>query len=120
MKLDDTICYCFHITQRKILNFIRINNPRRASQISECGGAGTGCGWCIAYLKRYFEAAQTAGPLEATCTDDVEPEAYARLRGEYIRAGRGVPAQGAIPPPPAETSETIAGNQQTQTRGDHN
>ena len=24
MELDDTICYCFHISKRKIVNFIRV------------------------------------------------------------------------------------------------
>ena len=61
MELDDTICYCFHVTKRKIVNHIRVYKPRRASQVSECGGAGTGCGWYIPYLKRYFEAAQQQG-----------------------------------------------------------
>ena len=44
MELDDTVCYCFHISKRKVLNFIRLHRPRVASQIAECGGAGTGCG----------------------------------------------------------------------------
>ena len=55
MQLDDEICYCFHITKRKIFNFIRIHKPRRASQVSECGGAGTGCGWCVPYLTKIHE-----------------------------------------------------------------
>ena len=96
MQLDDTICYCFHISQRKIRNFIRIHQPRRASQISECGGAGTGCGWCVPYLKRYFaEATGTA----IDSSSDLTPEEYARQRAAYIRAGKGTPAAGAIPLP---------------------
>lgn len=95
MELDDTICYCFHISKRKILNFIRIHEPRRASQLSECGGAGSGCGWCIPYLKRYFAEREAAD-------DAIAPEEYARQRGQYIRAGKGTPAPGAIPPPDEE------------------
>jgi bacterioferritin-associated ferredoxin len=96
MQLDDTICYCFRVSKRKILNFIRIHQPRRASQISECGGAGTGCGWCVPYLKRYFaEAAGTPGEAP----DDLTPDQYARQRADYIRAGKGTPAAGAIPLP---------------------
>lgn len=94
MKLDDTICYCFHVSKRKILNFIRIRRPRVVSQISECGGAGTGCGWCIPFLKKYFN--QSA---EDAASDDLTPEEYARQRGAYIRSGKGVPPPGAIPPP---------------------
>ncbi len=96
MELEDTICYCFHVSKRKIVNFIRIRKPKRPSQISECGGAGTGCGWCVSYLKRYFAAAKDG---QAEAVDAMTPEQYARERGEYIRAGKGVPAPGAIPPP---------------------
>jgi len=28
MEQDDTICYCFHITKRKILNFIRLRQRK--------------------------------------------------------------------------------------------
>lgn len=102
MNPDDKICYCFHITKRKIVNFIRIHQPRRASQISECGGAGTGCGWCIPFLKKYFAQMQEG---RSDPEDAITPEEYARQRGEYIRAGRGTPPPGAVPPPPEPSSE---------------
>lgn len=98
MDLDDTICYCFHISKRKILNYIRVHKPRVASQISECGGAGTGCGWCVAYLKKFFAEAQTGGQPTA----DLTPAEYAKQRAAYIKAGKGKPAAGAIPLPPDE------------------
>jgi len=97
LEHDDTICYCFHVSKRKIVNFIRIHRPRRASQVSECGGAGTGCGWCVPYLKRYFEEA-VAGAV--TLPDQMTPEEYARQRAKYIRDGGGTPPPGAIPLPP--------------------
>lgn len=90
------ICYCFHVSKRKIFNFLRIHRPRRASQLSECGGAGTGCGWCVPFLKRYFEEANN--PV-TPADDSLTPEEYARQRGDYIKAGKGVPPPGAIPPP---------------------
>ena len=95
MEFDDTICYCFHISKRKIFNFLRIHGPRRASQLSECGGAGTGCGWCVPFLKRYFDDAKNPEAAD----DSLTPDQYARKRGEYIKAGKGVPPPGAIPPP---------------------
>ncbi|XZE56710.1 (2Fe-2S)-binding protein [Planctomycetaceae bacterium SH139] len=49
---DRELCLCFHVTRRKVENFIRVERPRVASQISECGGAGTGCGWCRPILER--------------------------------------------------------------------
>jgi bacterioferritin-associated ferredoxin len=103
MEIDDTICYCFHISKRKILNFIRVHRPRRASQISECGGAGTGCGWCVSYLKRYFAESQGQVVSES---EILSPEEYARQRAAYVKAGHGKPAAGAIPLPPDESATT--------------
>ncbi|MEL7499303.1 MAG: (2Fe-2S)-binding protein [Planctomycetota bacterium] len=52
MNLDDPVCLCFHVSRRKIIRYIKIEKPRRPSQLSECFGAGTGCGWCRPYLER--------------------------------------------------------------------
>ena len=95
MDLDDEICLCFHVSKRKVLNFLRVEKPRRASQMSECFGAGTGCGWCRPMLERLFDAAQ--GQSAA----DPEPSAgqYARGRASYVRAGGGTPPPGASPVP---------------------
>ena len=58
MELDDKLCLCFHVTKRKVVNFLKVNRVRRASQLSECYGAGTGCGWCRPFLVRLFEASE--------------------------------------------------------------
>ena len=94
MELEDEICLCFHISKRKILNFIRINKPRRAGQLSECYGAGTGCGWCRKMLVRYFEQAVESG---VTTEDEPSVAEYAKLRSRYIRSGGGTPPPGAAP-----------------------
>ena len=52
--------------------------------------AGTGCGWCIPFLKQIH--ADAAGELET-----LTPEEYAKCRAEYIRAGKGKPPAGATP-----------------------
>jgi bacterioferritin-associated ferredoxin len=96
MQLDDEICLCFHVSKRKILNHLRIHRPRVPSQLSACGGAGTGCGWCISFLKKYFEQAREDRPGES---DAVSAQDYARGRGRYLRAGKGVAPPGATPPP---------------------
>jgi len=97
MELDDHVCLCFHVSKRKVVNFIRIHQPRVPSQLAECGGAGTGCGWCIPFLKRYFENAKREGDNAAD--DLLSAEEYARQRGQYIHAGKGTPPPGATPPP---------------------
>src|SRR5256885_1482061 len=91
-NLDQQVCYCFHVTRRKLENFARRERPRVASQLSQCGGAGTGCGWCIPFLKQIFrhESADLAG---------LTPEEYARRRAAYVRAGGGSPPPGATPLP---------------------
>lgn len=101
MELDDTICYCFHVSKRKILNYLRVHKPVRASQISQCGGAGTGCGWCIPFLKRYFDASRAGATAIA---DPTAPAEYARGRALYLKAGRGTPPPGAVPPPDLEAA----------------
>ena len=94
MDLDDELCLCFHVTKRKVVNFIRVEHPRRAGQLSECFGAGTGCGWCRPYLKRLFEAAVHGRGAESELPDPTE---YASLRSEYVRDGKGTPPPGATP-----------------------
>jgi bacterioferritin-associated ferredoxin len=96
MDLDAKVCYCFHITRRKLVNFVRRRQPRVPSQLSECGGAGTGCGWCIPFLKLIFHQSpeDNAADLE-----NLSPEEYARRRAEYIRAGKGTPPASATPLP---------------------
>jgi len=93
MDLDDELCLCFHVTKRKVINFIRVEKPSRPGQLSECFGAGTGCGWCRTYLRRLFE--QERGKS----SDAPEPtrEEYARGRGRYVRSGGGTPPAGATP-----------------------
>jgi bacterioferritin-associated ferredoxin len=101
MDLDAKVCYCFHVTQRKLLNFIRVERPRVASQLSQCGGAGTGCGWCVPFLKQLFARASTGGPTDL---EGLSPEEYARRRAAYVRAGKGTPPPGATPLPEGEDS----------------
>lgn len=96
MDRDAKVCYCFHISRRKLENFLRIHQPRVPSQLSECGGAGSGCGWCIPFLKQLFENTRSGEP----CTlDQLTDETYARQRAEYVRSGHGTPPPGATPLP---------------------
>ena len=79
MKPDDELCLCFHVTLRKVRNFCRVERPQRASQLSECGGAGTGCGWCRPFLERVFRQQQQDEP------DIPDAEAYHQSRTAYLQ-----------------------------------
>src|SRR5215213_10745287 len=94
MDPDDELCLCFHVTRRKVENFIRVERPRRVGQLAECFGAGTGCGWCRPFLKRLFEAAQGEPPAEGDLPSAAD---YARGRSDYVHAGGGIPPPGATP-----------------------
>lgn len=94
MELDDELCLCFHVTKRKVLNHLRVHRPRVASQLSECGGAGTGCGWCVPFLKKLHR--QSAAGEEPLVSEPGSTD-YAKARAAYIRAGKGTPPPGAEP-----------------------
>lgn len=79
MDLDDNVCVCFRVSKRKLLQHLRVHQPRVASQLSDCGGAGTGCGWCVPFLKKLFE--QNHADLPAAAEYAAAREAY-RLTGE--------------------------------------
>ncbi len=94
MDLDDELCLCFHVTARKVIQYIRVEKPTRPAQLAECYGAGTGCGWCRPYLERLLEQARAGA---SGCGELPEPRDYARQRTQYVRAGHGTPPPGATP-----------------------
>jgi len=102
MDLDAKVCYCFHITRRKLVNHCRQMQPKVPSQLSECGGAGTGCGWCIPFLTQIFRQAAEGGVV--TELEALSPEEYEQRRAAYVRAGKGKPPPGATPLPPDQTA----------------
>ena len=89
MNPDDPVCLCFHVTRRKVINFIRVQKPHRPSQLSECFGAGTGCGWCRPYLERLLEqhrpgsAGSETPERSITTLDDLTMEQYQQAREAY-------------------------------------
>jgi len=96
MELDAKVCLCFHVSKRKLLNYARLYRPKVASQLSDCGGAGTGCGWCIPFLKQIHEQAGRGGETQL---EQLTPEEYEQQRAAYVRAGKGKPPPGAAPLP---------------------
>ena len=84
MDPDDDVCLCFHVPLRKIRSFLRRENPPVASLISECLGAGTGCGWCVPFLK-HLHAQHTKGQEPDL---KVSPERYAAARLGYHKTNQ--------------------------------
>lgn len=95
MQPDDELCLCFHVTKRKVANFLRLEKPRRVSQLAECFGAGTGCGWCRPFLQRMFEG--TSDDTVAVGPELPSADEYASGRSAYVQSGGGVPPPGATP-----------------------
>lgn len=84
MNPDDHLCLCFHVSQRKIVNYCKRERPKFASLISECLSAGTGCGWCVPFIK----------VIHQNVMDDKEnpylpfnPEEYAKRRSNFRSTG---------------------------------
>ncbi|MBC19799.1 MAG: (2Fe-2S)-binding protein [Planctomycetaceae bacterium] len=97
MQLDEDICLCFHVSKRKVINFIRNQNPSAASQLSQCFGAGTGCGWCRPHLENLYQQLQfdSSSVKGHSAADSVEvsteqaAENYAALRRNYLKNRSG-------------------------------
>ncbi len=79
MDPDDEVCLCFHVPLRKIRAYLARENPPVASLISECLSAGTGCQWCVPFLK-HLHAQHQRG---ITPDLNVSPERYAKARLNY-------------------------------------
>ena len=88
MEMDDYVCLCFNVTKRKLTNYLRIERVSRPSQLSNCEGAGTGCGWCVPFLCRLFEQAQSGEDVELPATGD-----YVDGRNSHIQNGNGTPPE---------------------------
>ncbi|HMO16081.1 MAG TPA: (2Fe-2S)-binding protein [Pirellulaceae bacterium] len=100
MQIDDHICLCFKVTQRKIINYIRVEKPKVAAQLSDCFGAGTGCGWCRPFLQALFdqysqryelEDSSDENRLASSASDSLQigSDTYAAQRKNYLRETRG-------------------------------
>ncbi len=77
MNDDQELCLCFHVTRRKVVQYIRAKRPQVTSQLADCYGAGTGCGWCRPFLERLM---RESDPDQVELPDS---EAYAENRREY-------------------------------------
>ena len=92
MDDHDDICLCFHVSVQKLKKYIRLNKPVRDSQLSDCYGAGTGCGWCRPFLKSLFES-QQQGNSEHDL-NEFTVEDYAKQRKDYRKRSEPKEDQG--------------------------
>jgi NAD(P)H-nitrite reductase large subunit len=84
MNPDDHVCLCFRVSQRKLVNYVKREQPRVASQMSDCLGAGTGCRWCVPFLKKLFDQWQA----DEEPNLPVSPEEYVKRRASYHASGK--------------------------------
>ncbi|HYF15388.1 MAG TPA: hypothetical protein VD971_09995 [Phycisphaerales bacterium] len=104
MDPDDEVCLCFHVSLRKIRAYLARENPPVASLISECLGAGTGCMWCVPFLK-HLHAEHMKGREPDL---NVSPEEYARTRLTYQRTktrDAGVVGRATASPDPSSDGD---------------
>lgn len=76
---DRTVCLCFNVPLNKIKKHIHLNNPKYVTQLSECFGCGTGCGWCVPFLEEIFNAEKDNREIDFHMTK----EEYIESRKKY-------------------------------------
>ena len=90
MELDDNVCLCHRVSLRKLTNYMKREQPAVPSMLSECLGAGTGCQWCVPFLKIIHSQWQCGEEPHLP----VSPESYAARRAQYHQTGhRDEPAE---------------------------
>ena len=99
MEPDDQVCLCFRVPLRKIRSYLAREDPPVASLVSECLGAGTGCGWCVPFLK-HLHAQHKAGE---TPDLSISPERYTKDRTTFRTTGERPHAPGPTPQTNPET-----------------
>jgi bacterioferritin-associated ferredoxin len=80
---DDHVCLCFRVSLRKIRTYLQREDPPVASLISECLSAGTGCRWCVPFLK-HLHAQHQRGEVPDL---NISPQRYAEARIDYHTTG---------------------------------
>jgi len=98
MHPDDHVCLCFRVSLRKIRAYVEREDPPVASLISECLGAGTGCRWCVPFLKKLHEQHQRGEPMQL----GLAPDVYADSRASYRKTGQRPPTE---PPEASDPSD---------------
>jgi NAD(P)H-nitrite reductase large subunit len=88
MNDDDHVCLCFRVSKRKIVNYCKREKPPVASLISECLGAGTGCQWCVPFVKSLHQQCKDGEPEPDL---PFSPAEYAKRRMTFRETGERPP-----------------------------
>ena len=80
---DENVRLCFRVPLRKIRAYMKREDPAVASLISECLGAGTGCGWCVPYLQELHAKHKAGEPVDLS----INSEAYSEGRADFKKTG---------------------------------
>jgi len=83
MDPNTDVCLCFHVPLCKIRAYLERENPPVASLISDCLDAGTGCGWCIPYLRELHRQQQAGEPIDL----ELDEKGYITNRLAYRKTG---------------------------------
>lgn len=94
MDRDDHVCICFRVSLRKLVTYMNREQPSVPSQLSECLGAGTGCHWCVPFLKTIHVQWERGDEIDLP----ISPAEYARRRLRYHKTGTrdGVSDEGEV------------------------
>ena len=83
MDLDDNVCLCYQVSLRKLVTYMNREKPEVPSQLCDCLNAGTGCQWCVPFLKKLHAQWQDGQQPDLP----VSPEEYAQRRRKYRQSG---------------------------------
>lgn len=93
MDADDHVCLCYRVSLRKIRAYLAREDPQVASLISECLDAGTGCQWCVPFLKELHRQHMHGEEPDLK----VSPQQYATERLEFHKTGERPSVSGEKP-----------------------
>lgn len=79
MESTDHVCLCYRVELGKVCRYLKREDPKVASLISECLNAGTGCGWCIPNLQELHRQHRAGEEL----TIEGSPRDYAEGRESF-------------------------------------
>ena len=83
MNPDEHVCLCYKVSLRKIRTFLKREEPKVASQLADCLGAGTGCGWCCPFLQDLHAQSKCGKEPDLP----LSPTDYAKRRANYRKTG---------------------------------